>query len=196
MTLFQQSCQRLWKPFTVLCIIAFLYFHSSLRFYGSTSPDPTADMDATYLSLSSLSSTSPQKHPIEFLVEHARRKATDIVERQSKSLQEAIANYRNRYHREPPPGFEDWYRVAVELNATIIDEYDTITAMFEPYWGISARELRERVRDVLDPRQFDGKMLGVRVKDHQLSFINERTAIRGMQCPQRGVYNIHNLFRT
>lgn len=117
MTLFQQSCQRLWKPFTFLCIIAFLYSH---RFYGSTSPDPTADMDATYLSLSSLSSTSPQKHPIEFLVEHARRKATDIVERQSKSLQQAMANYRSRYYREPPPGFEDWYRVAVELNATIL----------------------------------------------------------------------------
>ena len=172
-----QSCLRLWRSFIFLCIITFLYFH---RFNGSTLPRSIVDVDATYLSLASLSSHSPQKHPIEVLVEQARRTATDMVERQSRSLQQAIANYQKRYHREPPPGFEDWYRVAVELNATIIDEYDTITAMFEPYWAISARELRQRVRDVLDPRRFDGSMLGVRVKDYQLSFVNEKTAIRGV----------------
>lgn len=105
-----------------------------------------------------------------------------MVESQSKSLEEAIATYKKRYHREPPPGFDDWYHLAIESNATVIDEYDSVMAMFEPYWSISARELRARVRELLDPDFIDGKLLGLRVKDHQISSLNDKTGINRMQC--------------
>lgn len=53
-------------------------------------------------------------------------------------------------------------------------------ATSEPYWGTSTRKLRARVREALDPRNIGGKMLGTRVKDHQILYLNEGTAINRM----------------
>ena len=167
------------KLFIFFCVIAFL---SVYHIHGppSTTLNLTTHDDADSLTFTSPGLGSGQKHPIEVLVEDARRKYTHMIENQSKSLEQAIANYKKRYQREPPPGFDDWYRVAVRLNATIIDEYDTVMTMFEPYWGISARELRARVREALDPRLVHGTMFGVRVKDHQCSPVNEKTGTNRM----------------
>ena len=179
MTLFQLR-NTLWKPFIFFCIIALLTFH---HFHGlsPTLPNPVANLDAAYLTFGSPSSTSGQKHPIELLAEHARQRFTHMVESQSKSLEQAIATYKKRYHREPPPRFDDWYHLAIESNATVIDEYDSVMAMFEPYWSISARELRARVRELLDPDFIDGKLLGIRVKNHQISTLNDKTGVNRMK---------------
>lgn len=169
MTRFQQ------KPFIIVfCIIAPLLFY---HFHGlsSTSPDPKADLNAAYLTFG-----SSKKHPIELLAENARRKFDRMVESQSKSLEQATATYKKRYHREPPPGFDDWYHLAIESNATVIDEYDSVMAMFEPYWSLSARELRARVRELIDPDFIDGKLLGIRIKDHQISTLNDKTGVNRM----------------
>ena len=136
---------------------------------------PVTHGDVSYSGLLGL--TSGQKHPIEILFQDARRKQAHLVERQSKSLAEAVINYKKRYNREPPPGFDEWYHAAISLNATIIDDYDSVMANFEPYWSISARELRARVRQVLDPRLMEGKLIGIRVKNHQFSTVNGETGI-------------------
>lgn len=178
--LLQLPCAHSWKPFIFFCIIVSLSFY---HFHGlPTSPNPTGDLDAPYLSFGSLSSTSGHKHPVELLVEHARRRFTRMVESQSKSLEQAIANYKKRYNREPPPGFDEWYRVAVELNATIIDDYDTVMTSLEPYWGISARELRARVREVISPEHCNGLMMGIAVKDHQILTLTNDKLYTGMRC--------------
>ena len=178
MSAFQQLRTHLGKLFVFLSLIAFLSFYY-LHGLPSTTLASVPGPDAHSPSLAFLGLTSDQKHPIEVLVEDARRKHAHIVKSQSKSLKQAIANYKKRYHREPPPDFDDWYNTAVRLNATIIDEYNTVMAMFEPYWGISARELRARVREALDPRLLDGKMFGIQVKNHELFTVNEKTAGTG-----------------
>lgn len=193
MTCFQQPHSRDWKLFIAFCMIASLIFY---HFHGlpSTSTNPKADLDAAYLTFGVPSSTSSQKHPIELLAEHGRRRFDRMVESQSKSLEQAIATYKKRYKMEPPPGFDDWYRLAIESNATVIDEYDSVMAMFEPYWSISAREIRARVRELLDPDFIDGKLLGIRVKDHQISTLNDKTAINRMQCFRKPFHNVCNSF--
>ena len=49
-----------------------------------------------------------EEHPISFLIREAERKWTEMVNRQSKTLAEAVHEYRARYGRAPPKGFDDW----------------------------------------------------------------------------------------
>lgn len=129
MTLFGQLHTHVGKLFRFFCVIAFLSFYH-LHGQPSISLNTATGEDADSLAFNSPGPASGQKHPIKLLVEDARRQYTHMIESQSKSLEQAIANYQKRYHREPPPGFDDWYHIAVRLNATIIDEYDTVMTMF------------------------------------------------------------------
>lgn len=113
--------------------------------------------------------TGSKKHPIELLVEQARAKHANMVSRQSKNLGEAITEYKNRYSREPPPGFDHWYKAAVEARSPIIDEYDTVMAGFEPFWSISGKEIRARVRESIFPPGGKTPITGVHIRDQNVS---------------------------
>lgn len=41
---------------------------------------------------------------------------------QSKTLEEAVKNYRARYGRNPPKGFDAWYRWAKQNDVKILDD--------------------------------------------------------------------------
>lgn len=47
-------------------------------------------------------------HPIYELISRAEKGWNKKLEKASKSLDEAVLEYRRRYHREPPRGFDDW----------------------------------------------------------------------------------------
>lgn len=66
------------------------------------------------------------------------------IKKQSKSLPEAVAEYKKRYGRNPPKGFDEWYAFAKENNAIIIDEYDQLDRDLKPFWLFSGEELRRR----------------------------------------------------
>ena len=63
-------------------------------------PDPSKDH--------ALKPLEEERHPILELIENAERKWDALVERQSKTLQEAVAEYKVRYQRNPPKGFDIW----------------------------------------------------------------------------------------
>lgn len=111
--------------------------------------------------------TGSQRHPIELLVEQAKAKHADKLSKQSKTLDEAITEYKRRYSRNPPPGFDQWYNAAVEANVKIIDEYDTVMAAFEPFWSLSGKEIRARVREAIFPRVGRTPIVGVHLKDQK-----------------------------
>lgn len=48
-------------------------------------------------------------HPIYQLMQNAAREWESKVSRQSKSLHEAVVEYRRRYGRPPPEGFDKWW---------------------------------------------------------------------------------------
>jgi hypothetical protein len=48
------------------------------------------------------------QHPIYGLIDEAKLAWEDKLARQSKSLREACLEYKRRYHRNPPPGFDKW----------------------------------------------------------------------------------------
>ena len=49
------------------------------------------------------------KHPILELIERSETQWKRRLERQSKTLEEAVDEYKRRYNRLPPTGFEKWY---------------------------------------------------------------------------------------
>ncbi|PSK34788.1 hypothetical protein B9Z65_1371 [Elsinoe australis] len=87
-----------------------------------------------------------QLHPIEKLVAVGREKATLLEGRQSKELSGAVAEYRKRYGRRPPPRFPEWFKLAQEKGLVLIDEFDVLMQNLEPFWGIHPITLAGRMK--------------------------------------------------
>jgi hypothetical protein len=45
--------------------------------------------------------------------------------RQSKTLQHAVIEYKKRYNRDPPKGFDRWFQFCKERGVKIIDDVST-----------------------------------------------------------------------
>lgn len=84
-------------------------------------------------------------HPILRLVEHHHVKYEAMVNRQSKTLPEAVEEYQRRYHRRPPPKFDQWFALAQEHSLVLVDEFDTVMQSLEPFWGIAPAILHSRM---------------------------------------------------
>lgn len=48
------------------------------------------------------------RHPIHDLINNATREWEAKLARQSKTLVEAVREYKRRYNRNPPKGFDKW----------------------------------------------------------------------------------------
>ncbi|KAH9897365.1 glycosyltransferase family 90 protein [Xylariomycetidae sp. FL2044] len=97
---------------------------------------------------------SPSKAPISprNLVVSGRTESDTWIARasQSKSLQEAVFNYKKRYGIHPPPHFDKWYEYATSVESPIIDTFDQIDADLAPFWGVLPSVLRQRTTHLLE----------------------------------------------
>ncbi|KAF8908170.1 glycosyl transferase family 90-domain-containing protein [Gymnopilus junonius] len=80
-------------------------------------------------------------HPIYELISRAESEWEAKLERASKTLDEAVAEYRRRYSRPPPKGFDLWWKYVQENNVQLPDEYDRIYHDLEPFWGLEPYDL-------------------------------------------------------
>ncbi|KAF3931018.1 hypothetical protein ABW20_dc0102633 [Dactylellina cionopaga] len=71
-----------------------------------------------------------------------------FLNRQSQTYAEAVANYRKRYGRDPPAGFEEWYRFAKKKGCLVIDDYDVIENSIKPYRSIPPGVLKRRMQEL------------------------------------------------
>ncbi|KAG1724296.1 glycosyl transferase family 90-domain-containing protein [Suillus paluster] len=67
--------------------------------------------------------------------------------RASRTLPEAVREYRRRYTRAPPPGFNRWWSYVKKHNLQLPDEYDQINHDLAPFWGIDPVSLQVIQRD-------------------------------------------------
>ncbi|KAF2150023.1 glycosyltransferase family 90 protein [Myriangium duriaei CBS 260.36] len=93
--------------------------------------------------------TNTREHPIDLLVKDSERYVQAMVDRQSKTLREAVRAYKARYGMDPPPHFDKWFEFARKNNVQIIDDYDTIYHSLLPFWGLKPKTIRQRVREAL-----------------------------------------------
>lgn len=68
----------------------------------------------------------------------------------SRSLKDAVSEYRERYGVPPPPNFDKWYDFATSVKSPVIDTFDQIHADLLPYWGTLPSILRQRTTHLLE----------------------------------------------
>ncbi|KAG9310121.1 glycosyltransferase family 90 protein [Chiua virens] len=98
----------------------------------------------------------------------ARDAFTERLARQSQTFHEAVAEYKRRYGRDPPRGFDDWWQFANENEFKLIDEFDAIDEDLAPFWKLlrrgSASEDAAHLPAVDLVRIQDGNVSEVRVQ--------------------------------
>jgi hypothetical protein len=92
---------------------------------------------------------TPASHPVWQLISDAEKDYRSMLNRQSKTLDEAVAEYRRRYGIHPPPNFDKWYDFARKKNVQLIDEYDSIQHSLTPFWGLKPKTIRARAQEAL-----------------------------------------------
>lgn len=105
-----------------------------------------------------------QSHPVYQLITDAETKFGNVKSRQSKTLEEAVAEYRRRYRLPPPPNFDKWYEFAKKKGVQLIDEYDTIYHSLLPFWALEPKTIRERAKEAIG---FDNAMIALLIRNGQ-----------------------------
>lgn len=109
------------------------------------------------------------EHPIRGLIREAKAQWADKVARQSTSFEGAVEVYKQRHHRDPPPGFKEWYDYAKEHDVQLIDEYDSLYAQVELLLALPPSVLQERLH-AYDDKEGRGRDHGlITVKDHVIT---------------------------
>lgn len=84
-------------------------------------------------------------HPIDQLINDAHTFHENLLKQRSFDLPTAAARYRERRGRHPPPGFDAWFKYAIDHDAIIVESFfDRINADIAPYWGLDAQTTAER----------------------------------------------------
>lgn len=88
------------------------------------------------------------EHPIHALIANATVQWESLLSKQSKTLAQAVKEYRRRYGRNPPKGFDRWFKFAQDNGVILIDEYDQISKDILPFTALSQAKLAERVAEI------------------------------------------------
>ncbi len=90
------------------------------------------------------SRASIKEHPIPALMTEAENNFRHLLSKQSKTLAQAVAEYKSRFKRDPPRGFDQWWNFVRDNDVLMVDEYNAITEDLAPFWDITPAELRFR----------------------------------------------------
>ena len=110
-------------------------------------------------------------HPVAVLAATAKSQFAKLLDQQSQTLPAAIAEYRRRYRRDPPPGFDKWFDLAQKNAVPFVDEFDIMMQPLEPMWGIPPLDLRVRVESAL--HNSPESLIKVTIQDHEAVFAQD-----------------------
>lgn len=90
-------------------------------------------------------------HPIDLLTfnAHSRYLRYLTYASKSKTLDEAVQNYKERYQENPPPGFDAWFEFAQNRSVEITDEFNQIHNDLLPFRAISPADLRQQTWEMV-----------------------------------------------
>nr|GAT49505.1 predicted protein [Mycena chlorophos] len=89
-----------------------------------------------------------EAHPIPALMDTAEARFRAKVAKQSLTLPLAVAEYKRRYGRAPPKGFDAWWAFAQRAGFVMVDEFDAVFQDLKGFWAMSGEEVRRRVEMV------------------------------------------------
>lgn len=120
----------------LLFVIVFLTANYALwhdtRFWDAKTPRKTITKPAI-------------KHPIRKLMVDAKARHNALLAKRTHTLEDAAAHYRNLRGRHPPPGFDKWFKAAMDDKAIVVEEYfDRIYKDLTPFWGLDPEQIKTR----------------------------------------------------
>lgn len=155
------------RKFLVLfCIITVIITTTLLLRNPDTSTESLLGSHHAHEENPPLLPTSSLTHPIHRLVAEADGNFQTVRARQSRSLSDAVAEYRRRYKLPPPPHFDKWYNFAKRRGVELIDEYDSIYDFILPFWALDPSVIRERVREAIG---FDNALIAVTIRNGKVT---------------------------
>lgn len=125
--------------------------HTVPTYLGSSDPDNQWQPQVTTIRpflKDGRSKSSIEEHPIPKLMDAAEAQFRKKLAGQSTTLKAAVAEYKKRYKRSPPKGFDEWWSFAQKYGVKMVDEYDGLVEDLEPFWALSGEELRRRALQV------------------------------------------------
>lgn len=176
------------RTFTAFALLALLltfyylyHFNTFTPIAPYNEPEPYSKLDP-YSEPELKHESEPTVHQIPALMAAGQEKWSSMLSKQSKTLTEAVVEYRRRYNLEPPDGFDDWFHYAQSHNVTLIDEYDELMNSLAPFRALGAEEVRRRT-DVLNRGGVDINTLRISAngveysmrKEHEQGARKERT---------------------
>lgn len=125
-------------------------------------------------------------HPAAQLIDRAENDFENMLNKQSKTLGEAVQEYRRRYGIAPPPHFDKWYEFATRNGVVLVDEFDTVHQALLPYWALKPSTIRSRIRYALGHE--DSALIGITIRDGHVVKVENgeqwvQQAITGMMKP-------------
>ncbi|EFW98516.1 capsule associated protein [Grosmannia clavigera kw1407] len=141
-------------------------------------PDPLPPADSP-------KTAAAGSHPMWTLINKAEKEMEELKGRQSKTLAEAVTEYRRRYGIAPPPHFDKWFAFAQKNNVQLVDEFDTIQELLTPFWGLKPATTRARAKEALG---YTNNLVGVAIRGGRVTNIQgggdwQREALQGMLKP-------------
>ncbi|KAJ5542538.1 hypothetical protein N7535_004960 [Penicillium sp. DV-2018c] len=91
-----------------------------------------------------------QIHPIDLLIHNGSLHHDSYLAQASSSrtLQDAVSEYRRRYKQHPPPGFDQWYQYATDRSSVIIDDFDQIHHDLLPFRALAPEHIRAMTHEL------------------------------------------------
>ncbi|TRM69723.1 glycosyltransferase family 90 protein [Schizophyllum amplum] len=99
-------------------------------------------------------------HPIYELMARADAQWRKKQAKASRTLEQAVIEYRRRYKRNPPKGFDIWWDFVQKHNVQLPDEYDQIYSDFEHMWGVYPPDLIDIQQEMMESTQQDWYAIG------------------------------------
>ncbi|CAG8981115.1 hypothetical protein HYALB_00013412 [Hymenoscyphus albidus] len=109
-------------------------------------------------------------HPMWQLIKDNEMEFERKLAAQSKTLPEAVVEYKRRYGIPPPPNFDKWFAFAKEREVVLIDEFDMIHHSLTPFWGLKPQTIRRRTQEALG---FGNNLMGVLIRNGEVRKIGE-----------------------
>lgn len=162
---------RRYRGFRILTLVATAAALGSLLFghYRSSQTKPAGSDRfvvppdaASGASLDPIPIDMSKGHPAAQLINAAEADFQKLLDRQSKSLAEAVSEYRRRHGIAPPPHFDKWYEFAMRNGVVMVDEYDMINEMLLPFWALKPATVRSRIASAIGHE--DSSLLAIAIR--------------------------------
>ncbi|KAK7052965.1 hypothetical protein VNI00_004285 [Paramarasmius palmivorus] len=166
--------------FCVFLVFMQTGLYASQNYYHAGVPSQSDVPTSSWTSMFSSEKKQPEiQHPIPKLMDEAEMEFRRKMERQSKTLKDAVEEYKRRYKMPPPRDFDLWWQFAKDNDVVMVDEYDGLMRDLEPFYQLPGEEIRRRTVGSLPSINI------VRVRDGGATVVNLNEGFRDSEVSAR-----------